>query len=235
MKFSLRDISLRSALIVSLASLVGTGLLSPRQVSAQGSPGTASSSRAAPAVAGKSPVLAPGDMLNIAVYGRPELSGQFQIAPDGTIIHPLYRNIVAAGVPMPELDQRIRTFLLGFQADPQFVIAPLFRVFVFGEVVKPSPLEIPPGTTLGQAIAIAGGPTPDARMDRIQVLRNLQPIHLDLTGGDSVAASFTLESNDQVVVGRNSKVFRDVVVPTITFIGGLAGVANLIYLVSTRR
>src|SRR5690349_4287754 len=35
-------------------------------------------------------VLAPGDSVRVVVWRKPELSGDFIIAPDGSITHPLY-------------------------------------------------------------------------------------------------------------------------------------------------
>lgn len=178
--------------------------------------------------------LAPGDVIRIGVWRRPELSGDFQIALDGTIVHPLYRHITAAGVAMPQLESRIRTFLLQFEANPEFVISPLFRVFVAGEVKQPTALTVPPGTTIAQAIALAGGPTEDARLDRVRLFRDLQATMLDLTSGDSTVASLELRSNDQIMVTRQHSVFRDVLVPTITVLGGLSAIANVV-LISTRH
>lgn len=188
-----------------------------------------------PAAGARSPVLAPGDLLRVAVWRRPELSGDFPIAVDGTITHPLYRKIAAAGVPIPVLETRIRTFLLQFEANPEFVISPLFRVFVVGEVRAPGMLTVPPGTTLSQAIAMAGGPTEDARLDRVRLFRDLTEQTLDLTAGDSAASMLALRSSDQVTVRRQRRAFRDVILPTITFLGSVASLVNVIYLASGRR
>src|SRR5829696_4609079 len=41
-------------------------------------------------------VLTPGDSVRIEVWRKPEFSGDFVVAPDGTITHPLFRSVRVA-------------------------------------------------------------------------------------------------------------------------------------------
>lgn len=43
------------------------------------------------------PVLRPGDALRINVWGHPVLSGDFAVAPDSTLVHPVYQAVKVAG------------------------------------------------------------------------------------------------------------------------------------------
>ena len=43
--------------------------------------------------------LAPGDVLRVNVWRRPELSGDFVLASDGTLTHPLFKSVQVAGAP----------------------------------------------------------------------------------------------------------------------------------------
>src|SRR5215218_6153155 len=45
----------------------------------------------APAPRTEAVSLSPGDSVRITVWRKPEFSGDFIVAPDGTISHPLYR------------------------------------------------------------------------------------------------------------------------------------------------
>ncbi|GAB4144960.1 MAG: SLBB domain-containing protein [Cyanobacteria bacterium J069] len=45
------------------------------------------------------------------------------------------------------------------------------RVRVVGEVTKPGEVQVPPGSSLSSAVAIAGGPTEDARLSRVAFIR----------------------------------------------------------------
>lgn len=45
------------------------------------------------------------------------------------------------------------------------------RVRVVGEVTQPGEIEVPPDSTISSAVAIAGGPTEDARLNRVAFIR----------------------------------------------------------------
>jgi polysaccharide export outer membrane protein len=159
--------------------------------------------------------LAPGDQLRISVWKAPEFSGDFTISANGSIGHPLYRDIQAAGVPLSVVEDRIRTFLQRYQTNPQFFIQPLVRIVVAGEVRTPNVFSVSPETTIAQAIAIAGGGTDRARLSRVTLIRERQEVKIDLTRPDSDAAGLKIRSGDQVIVGRTSN-------PAISYIGPVA-------------
>jgi len=198
--------------------------------SARASAQVARGAQASPTAA----VLAPGDAIRIMVWRRPELSGDFTIAQDGTITHPLYRELNAAGVPMSQLETRMRTFLTRFEATPAFIIVPLFRIFVGGEVHASAIITVPPGTTLAQTITLAGGPTDDGRMDEVRLFRDLKSITVDLTGPNPETARQEVHSGDQIIVGRRTRFVRDRLLPTASIIGALGAVANIV-LLTTRH
>src|SRR2546427_10563039 len=80
------------------------------------------------------PVLRPGDVLRITVWRHPEMSGEFVVAPDSTLVHPLYQVVKVAGAPLPVVKERLRGLLATYEQDVQLVIEPLFPVTVAGEV-----------------------------------------------------------------------------------------------------
>lgn len=75
-------------------------------------------------------VLTPGDSVRVVVWRKPELSGDFVVAPDGTLTHPLFRAVRVGGIPFATAQANMRQFLTGFEQDPQFVMEPLVRVAV---------------------------------------------------------------------------------------------------------
>src|SRR5829696_3649650 len=76
-------------------------------------------------VRGEQAMLTPGDSVRIVVWRKPEFSGDFVIAPDGSITHPLYRSVKIAGIPFGTAEANVRRFLGGFDENPQFVMEPL--------------------------------------------------------------------------------------------------------------
>ena len=169
----------------------------------------------------------PGDHVQIAVFRSPELSGDFPVGSDGTITHPLYHAARVAGLSQAGVESRVRTVLSRLDANPQFVVQILLRVSVGGEVTRPNLFTLPPETTLAQAVAAAGGANSQGRLDEVRLVRGGRATTLDLTqpGG---ALESTIRSGDQIIVGRNRSVFRDVIAPLGSVIAGIAGVASLI-------
>src|SRR5687767_6498171 len=103
-----------------VATLVSLFLAALAQTGQGQQTGTASNGQLAGSAPAAEVVLKPGDLLRITVWRKPEYSGEFGIATDGTVLHPLYRNMRVAGVSMAELEARFREYLKGLEADPQF-------------------------------------------------------------------------------------------------------------------
>jgi hypothetical protein len=205
---------------MSLVSVVAVVSLA---VPLQAQSSTSSQSLVPPAAS----VFNPGDAVRVTVWRNPELSGQFDIAEDGTILHPLYRSIQAAGVPVPQVEAEIRSVLQRFEVNPEMVVEPLFRVYVGGEVRSPNMYTLSPATTVFHAIMEAGGPTPRARLDRARVLRDGAVIPVDLTLPAQELNHLRIRSGDQIVLDPRRNVWVDYVQPTISVAGSVASLAYL--------
>src|SRR2546430_15375366 len=70
---------------------------------------------AAAQAARSDPVLRSGDMLRLSVWRHPELSGDFLVAPDSTVVHPLYQRVQVVGVPLPVVKERLRALLVTYE------------------------------------------------------------------------------------------------------------------------
>ena len=178
-------------------------------------------------------VLSPGDTLRITVWRKPEFSGEFVIGADGTVIHPLFRAVRVAGVPIATAEANIRNFLLQYDQNPQFVMEPLLRVAVSGEVTRPSVFAVQPRTTIAEAVARAGGTTQNGNRGKVRVIRSEsgseQRVFLaNLQEPSDPIATSVVRSGDQVVVDRRRSFFRDILIPTFTVIGSVASIGLLI-------
>lgn len=189
---------------------------------------TALFAQATPVTDFRSLSLNPGDQVRIVVWRNLELTGDFTIAGNGTITHPLYREIQVTGVPITTVEERLKTFLTRYIANPQFVVLPLVKIIVGGEVRAPNVYSVPPETTIAQAIILAGGPTERGRLDRVRILRDGQEIPVDLTEASSDVATLQIRSNDQILITRQRNTFRDVVAPALSAVGAVAGLVNII-------
>jgi polysaccharide export outer membrane protein len=176
-------------------------------------------------------VLSPGDSVRIVVWRSPELSGDFVVAPDGTITHPLYRTVKVAGLPMSTIEANLSRFLSTYQSNPQFVVEPLVRVAVSGEVPRPAVFALRPETTVAEAVAHAGGLTQFGRRNRVRLIRT-QPngsereVSVDLSNPADPFGSGPVHSGDLILVDRKKNIFRDIVLPVV----GLAGSVASLYL-----
>jgi polysaccharide export outer membrane protein len=171
-------------------------------------------------------VLRPGDVLRINVWRHPELSGEFVVATDSSLVHPVYQVVKVAGVPVGVVKERLRVLLTAYEQDAHLAIEPLFSVSVEGEVRQPNLYRLAQGTTIAQAIALAGGPTETGRLDKVHLIRRDGEIAVDLAGGYSRFEGLPVLSGDQVVVGRRSgfNFVRDIVVPVASLTGAVAAI-----------
>src|SRR5207247_6754698 len=101
--------------------------------------------------------LRPGDVLRVNVWRHPELSGDFVVAPDSTLVDPVYQVVKVAGAPLSVVRERVRGVLSTYEQGVPFVLEPVFPVTVAGEVRQPNLYRLAEGTTFGQAFARAGG------------------------------------------------------------------------------
>jgi polysaccharide export outer membrane protein len=179
-------------------------------------------------------VLTPGDSVWIIVWRRPDFTGEFAVAADGSILHPLYRTVMVGGVPLATAEANLRSLLQTFDREPQFVMMPLLRVAVEGEVNRPSMYALGPKTTISEAVARAGGPTQFGRRDRVRLLRSdanggHTQMVLDLTNLESGAAQMPIRSGDQILVERKRSFFSQVILPTVTVLGAVASIGIFIH------
>jgi polysaccharide export outer membrane protein len=172
--------------------------------------------------------LRPGDAVRITVWRKPEMSGEFAIATDGSLNHPLYRALRVTGIPLVTAEARLRTFLQQYETNPEFVMEPLLHVAVGGEVVRPNLYTLRPETSVSDAVAMAGGPTDRGRRDRVRLLRDGSEVVLDLTRPQPGFATTPIRSGDQILVDRKRAVFRETIGPIVMVAGATAAILNVI-------
>jgi protein involved in polysaccharide export with SLBB domain len=173
-------------------------------------------------------ILQPGDRLSITVWRMPEMSGEFEIAPDSTLVHPLYRQVKVAGAPLYVAEQRLREYLVTLDSDPQFVVQPLIRITLGGEVISPDLYHHPKNVTISQAITLAGGVNSEGDLGRVRLIRSGTMYALNLSNPMAAEAQIPLSSGDQILVGRRRSIFRDYISPLSSVVGAASGVVLLL-------
>jgi polysaccharide biosynthesis/export protein len=168
-------------------------------------------------------LLRPGDKLSINIFQEEELSqASLEIDEAGMISLPLVGSLQAAGLSTSQLSRGIEAaygsrFLRDPQANVMLLDAQPRTVAVEGEVARPGVYEIQQGYTLLSAMALAGSPGEQAKLDEILVFRTVN--------GDRLGGRFDLTEirsgrmpdpqlvpGDVVVVGFSSLrgIYRDI-------------------------
>jgi polysaccharide biosynthesis/export protein len=164
--------------------------------------------------------LRPGDALRVAVKNEPELSGDFPVASDGTVMLPIVGLTTATERPFDAVRVELADRYAQELADPEVQITALVRVSVLGEVRNPGLFLVDPTHAVRDVIALAGGLTPSARRDRILITRGATEVVAEYEAGADELAG-TLRSGDEVFVARRSWLSENLGI----FVGAAASVA----------
>ena len=127
-----------------------------------------------------------GDRLDVSVIEDPGLNRQVLVRPDGRISLPLAGTLVAAGRTPEALQAAIRQALARDFVSPPTVTVALAAlapetsvvddattatIYVVGQVGSPGRFDVPTPIDALQMLAVAGGPSPFAARQRIQIRR----------------------------------------------------------------
>jgi polysaccharide biosynthesis/export protein len=135
--------------------------------------------------------IAPMDTVSVKVFKMPDLSGDYEVDLTGQVSLPLIGNVMAADLTTAQLDDSL-TRRLGekYLENPDVSVgiksSSRRSVTVDGAVNKAGSFPVFGPTTLMQAVAQAGGTSPDANARRVAIFRSI--------GGKRQAAAFDLTS-----------------------------------------
>ena len=118
------------------------------------------------------------DVLQVDVFGVPELSREVQVSANGTVDYPLVGSVVAAGQSIEEfsfaLENRLReTYVRQPDVTSRITERSDQFVTVGGEVDRPGRYPITSSITLMEAVAIGGGLDELASRDEVLVFRTV--------------------------------------------------------------
>jgi protein involved in polysaccharide export with SLBB domain len=191
----------------ALASLTLLGLLAAVPAAAQVPPTTPVTT-----ATGSTYHLTPGDVIRVSVWEHQEFSGQFEVDETGTIAYPVLGDIDVRNVTVAELRERLRQGLATLLNQPFVTVTPLFRIAILGEIVKPGLYTVDPTVSVIDVVALAGGPTPDANLNKILLLRggHQQAMSLEREITHGSLETIGVRSGDQILVARKSLTKSDI-------------------------
>jgi len=117
-----------------------------------------------------------GDCVRITVFEQDGLTNTYSVDQSGYIAVPLIGAVAARGSTAQQLESNIASKLQqGYLRDPDVSVeVDRYRpVFVMGEVGAAGQYSYVPGLTVHKAIAIAGGFSPRANQENVDVTRDI--------------------------------------------------------------
>lgn len=122
------------------------------------------------------PLLGPSDVVEVRVFGEPDLSGVHRVEAEGTVRLPLVGNVELDGLGADEAAERIEAaYNARYLKDAQVtVVVREFnsrKIYVLGEVGKPGAYPFEEKMTVIGAIARAGGTSRLADLNRTIITR----------------------------------------------------------------
>ena len=152
--------------------------------------------------------LAPGDVLDVQVFGEQTLSQQLTVARDGSITMPLAGRIVVRGLSTTQAAHAIALGLKRYLRDPIVAVGihteAMYNVLVLGNVKTPGRYTVQPGSRVTDALAAAGGLGPVSGKlpaARVEIGEQVSTVQLDalLRQGD-LASNMLLADGAAVYV-----------------------------------
>ena len=161
-------------------------------------------------------LLGPEDVLEVTVWRNQDLSRTVVVRPDGKISLPLIGDVQASGLSAAQVAAKIAARLTEFKENPNVSVSikevNSYFIYVLGEVLKPGKYPIKSYATVLQGVSLAGGFTPYASKNKMQVIRTLTngdgnenqlriPVpYNELISGKGEIENFVLKSGDTIVV-----------------------------------
>lgn len=153
--------------------------------------------------------IGPEDVLAISVWKTPELQQEVTVRSDGRITLRLVGEETVQGLTIGEASARIKLLYQRFLPETEVSVTlkemNSFKVYVLGRVTRPGEYRVRSSLTVLQAVALAGGFSQYARVNKVRVLRHsatgdvLIPfVYESVIEGQ--AADFALQPGDRLVV-----------------------------------
>jgi len=143
--------------------------------------------------------IAPGDVIDIIVYGHNDLSGQYTVNAEGNISMPLVNIVSTIGMSTNDLETRLVEMLRPDylrNPDVSVKLVSYIPIYVLGEVEKAGSYPYQPNMSVLNAIALAGGYTYRASRKKLIVVRGDDESRQET----KITESATLRPGDTLII-----------------------------------
>ena len=156
-------------------------------------------------------VIQPNDILEIVVWGEPEISRSVLVRPDGRISLPLVQDLQASELTPVQLKEQMENRLQEYVDSPNVTVIveaiQSYKVYVIGKIQTPGGIVVEKPITVLQALSLAGGFQEYADQSEIHIVRTSGDQHRvfkfnykDVIKGKKAEENIVLRSGDVVVV-----------------------------------
>ena len=170
----------------------------------------------------------PSDALQLDVQNMPDFTGVFTLDRQKNLVLPTIEPISMQGVLYAEAEEAVRNGLAVYIRNPQVRVVVTKRIAIVGGVASPGFYDIPPETTVSQAIMLAGGPVGNAKLNQAE-FRRLGDAYTDPYGQLAFTNVSLVElgviSGDELYVPPSGSGLT-----TAKILGGIATAAGLVFL-----
>lgn len=155
--------------------------------------------------------LGAGDLVRIAVFGSPEMSGDVRVSESGAISVPLIGSVSVAGLSTGETEQLLEKRFVdgGFLRQPQVSILVVEyqsqKISVLGYVTKPGQYPLRSSTHVMDVLADAGGVVAQSAGDEAALVRadgSKRTIDLDALFRGDPEQNVAVAGGDRIYVPR---------------------------------
>jgi polysaccharide export outer membrane protein len=151
----------------------------------------------------------PLDVLQVTVWNAPNLSGIFDVGPDGTIQYQILGPVKVDGMTQPEVAHMLREKLVGpVFTEPPEVNVQLLRnnskkFYVYGSVGHQGEFPLVADMTVMDAIANFGGFSTFAKTNAIRIVRGTTTYkfnYKEVSKGRKLEQNIKLQNGDRIFV-----------------------------------
>lgn len=154
-------------------------------------------------------VIQPNDLLEIVVWGEPDVSRTVLVRPDGRISLPLVQNLRVSQLTPVELKEQMENRLEEYIDSPNVTVIvqaiQSYKIYIIGEVLNPGEIVREKPITVLQALTLAGGFQEFADESQIRIIRAYGKWILPSVKKEFPARQLIFEfSYNDVIKGKNT-------------------------------
>ena len=173
------------------------------------------------------PPIMPGDLIKLDVLGEEDLSGEFLVTQYSTVTLPIIGELSTTGQTQLSFKQLVRGRLAQSIVSPAIEVVVLKRVRVLGGVMEAGLFMLDPTMSVADALAMAGGRTPQADGQRVLLRRQGTTLDEDIELSTRLA-TLAIMSNDEIIVPQRSWWDRNLSTVVTGVVGALTVAVALI-------